>query len=230
MKRIGIVGGVAPASTVDYYEIIVDEYHRRYGDYNYPEIVIYSLSFGQVIEENYESGDRMVRAINDLHAAGVDFVIAACNSIHKVYDEVKDGVPIPWISIMEPAVKAVTDHGISKVGLVGTLYTMREGFFTRALRANGIAAVLPAEEHQLELNDLIFSEIVNLKISDRAVQLARQIVSGFRESGADGVVIACTELPYLFDTIESPPVHFNTTYLHAVYALDVALGVERFPR
>jgi len=69
---------------------------------------------------------------------------------------------------------------------------------------------------------------VNMKISDRAVQLAGQIVRGFRESGAEGVVIACTELPYLFDKIESPPVHFNTTYLHAVYALDLALGIERF--
>jgi aspartate racemase len=214
---------------VDYYEIIIDEYHKRYRDYNYPEIVIYSLSFGQIIDENYESAERIARAVRDLHAAGADFVIAACNSIHKIYDKVKNEVPIPWISIMQPAVKAVEELGIDRVGLVGTLYTMREDFFTDALKAHDISVELPSENHQVELNDLIYNEIVNQEISDRAIRLATEIVEGFRDSSAEGVVVACTELPYLFDKISSPLLHFNTSHLHAVYALELAMEVEPNP-
>jgi len=133
MKKIGILGGLGPESTVSYYLYIVHEYYRRFSDYNYPEIIIYSLNFKKFIDAGYESAEEIRAAINKLSIAGADFVVAACNSVHIVFDEVSKDIPIPWISIIDAAGEEIKKNGIKKAGLLGTIFTMSKGFYAKGL-------------------------------------------------------------------------------------------------
>ena len=118
MKTIGILGGLGPESTCEFYRYITRTYYETHADYAYPEIIIYSVSFSKFINHGYKIAHDVRAVIENLHRAGADFVVAACNSIHIVYEKVSRDIPIPWISIMDTVSEQITKEHIRKIGSV----------------------------------------------------------------------------------------------------------------
>ena len=223
MKTIGILGGLGPESTTAYYSYITRKYYELRRDYRYPEIVIYSVTFQHYIGVGYEDAGRVKEAIARLHRAGADFVVAACNSIHVVYDEICDGLPIPWVSIMDATAEAIKRQGIKKVGLLGTIFTMTGGFYQRAFERFGLETMTPDPDAQKRINEIIYDELVLAEVKDESRDEALACIDGLAADGAEGVVLGCTELPFLIQQPHTDVPVFDTTAIHAQKALDLAL-------
>ena len=226
MKKIGILGGLGPESTIAYYECITREYYRRYSNYAYPEIIIYSFSFQEFIDAGYESSEKIKTAIDNLHRAGADFVIAACNSIHIVYEEVSKSIPIPWFSIIDATAEEIKKNDINKVGLLGTIFTMSKDFYKCRLAQQQIETIVPGIKEQKIINDIIYNELVKNELKAASSQTMLKIIKDLSRNGADGVILGCTELPFLIKQKETSAKIFNTATIHARKALDIALGEE----
>lgn len=225
MKTIGILGGMGPASTIAYYRYITDRYFELHGNYGYPEIILFSVDFQAIIDERYDSSTTVRRAIRSLHRAGADFVVAACNSIHVVHDEIAGDLPIPWVSIVDVTGERVREAGAARVGLLGTVLTMRQGFYQRGLARYGIETIVPDEGDQQQVNTIIFGELVRGIMTDASRDVMLACVEQLRRMGADAVVLGCTEIPLLIQQHHTDVPLFDTTALHAQRALDLASEV-----
>ncbi|MFH1905466.1 MAG: amino acid racemase [bacterium] len=223
MKKIGILGGLGPESTIAYYEYITCEYYRRYGNYAYPEIIIYSLSFQEIIDAGYEAAEKIKTAIENLYRAGADFVIATCNSIHIVYEEVSKNIPIPWISIIDVTAEEIKKNDINKVGLLGTIFTMGKGFYEKGLSQHRIETIIPSTDDQKKINNIIYKELVLNELRDESRCIILEIIEKLNRKGVQGIVMGCTELPFLIKHEDVNIKIFNTTIIHAQKALDFAL-------
>ena len=227
MKKIGILGGLGPESTMAYYEYITREYYKKYNNYAYPEIIIYSLNFKEFIDARYEAAEKIKAAIKNLHRAGADFVIAACNSIHIVYEEVSKNISIPWISIIDATAEEIKKGDMNKVGLLGTIFTMSKGFYKKGLSQHCIETIVPSTDDQKKINNIIYKELVLNELRDESRCMILKIIEKLKRKGAQGIVLGCTELPFLIKQEDVNIKIFNTTIIHAQKALDFALKKNR---
>ena len=228
MKRIGILGGMSPESTTLYYEHITRTYTARYGDYGYPEILIYSVNFQRFVDwqcngQWREAAEEMASVLERLRLAGADFGLIAANTMHIVFDEVQQAVRMPLLSIVDATVEAIVVAELRSVGLVGTKFTMRERFFLDGLERAGIAALVPETCDQDRIHDVIFQELCRGEIRPESQRLLLKIIEGLRYRGAEGIVLGCTEIPLLLRPEQCDLPLFNTALLHAGKALDVAV-------
>ncbi len=228
-KKIGILGGLSPESTVTYYEYITRTYTERYGDYGYPEVVIYSVCFQNYIDWG-ESGrwdkiaQDMIAAARALERAGADFAIIATNTMHIVFDEVQTAVQIPFLHLIDATAEAIQAEGFSNVGLLGTKFTMGEPFYRDRLAANGITAILPDEAGCEDVDRTIYQELVRGRVVESSRKRFTEIIDGLRQDGAEGVILGCTEIPLLISDDDSSLPLFNTTTIHAEKALQYAIS------
>ncbi|MHA3964836.1 MAG: aspartate/glutamate racemase family protein [Candidatus Thorarchaeota archaeon SMTZ1-45] len=228
MKRIGILGGTSPESTVSYYSTIIHEYTKQYNDHNYPEILIFSVSFQKVIDWTHEKrldliAQELSRGLKILQKAGADFGLIAAVTLHIVYDEVSKTVEIPLLHLADVTADAIQKDGYAVVGLMGTLTTMREKFFRAHLQSHGIKTIVPEESMQNEIDRILYKEASLGIIKDESRQVFLDVVDFFENNGADGVVLGCTEIPLLLKQEHTDVPLYDTTYLHARAALDLAL-------
>jgi len=223
MKTIGILGGLGPESTIAYYSIITRGYYELRKDYAYPEIIIHSFNFAEFIEAEYELPARVMNAINGLHHAGADFVVAACNSVHVVHDEIGLDTPIPWISIMDATAEQIDKLGLSKVGLLGTIFTMGNDFYQKTLAEYGIETFVPDAEAQQRINEIIYGELVRAEVKEESRREVLAMMEELKQQGAEGIVLGCTELPFLIREEDTDCQLFDTTKIHARKALELAL-------
>ena len=230
MKTIGILGGLGPESTILYYRYITQKYYETHRNYAYPQIVIYSVNFQEFIDTGYETAPKVKEAIKRLHRAGADFAVAACNSVHIVYDQVSKTTPIPWISIMDVTAEAITARGLSKVGLLGTIFTMSKGFYQKALARHGIETITPDSRVQKTLNGIIYGELVRNVVKKSSQRFVLKCVDDLSKQGAQGVILGCTELPFAARQADTSVPLFDTAALHAQRALDLAMAEPRLPR
>jgi aspartate racemase len=224
MKTIGILGGLGPESTIAYYGHITRTYYKLHQNYTYPDIIIYSLSFREFIDAEYKLPAKVKSAVESLHKAGADFVVAACNSVHIVYDEVHKDIPIPWVSIMDVTARAIKKAGISKIGLLGTIFTMNKNFYAKALAQHGIKTITPSGDEQKRINEIIYGQLVRDIIKDDSRQYVTECIDRLLEKGAEGIVLGCTELPFLIKQSDTSAKIFDTTQIHAQEALELALA------
>ncbi len=222
MRTIGIIGGLAPESTATCYQHIIREFYARHRHEAYPEVVIYSMSFQRVVAAEYNVPEMIRDVVARLAAAGADFAIAACNSIHRVYDQVAPGLAIPWLSIVDATVSEVVRHNMTCVGLFGTRFTMDLGFYQRALHEHSIQCVLPSPRGQQYVDEVIYEELVRgtLKEGSRAglVRHMEEVV----HRGAQAIILGCTELPLLVSNGDVSVPLFDTTAILAKAALDAS--------
>jgi aspartate racemase len=227
--RIGILGGLSAESTVTYYEHITRSYAERYGDYAYPEIVIYSVNFQQYVDWQKdgrwaEAADAMVCAIESLRSAGSDFGLIATNTMHIVFEEVQARVGIPLLSIVDATAEAIARRRLRRVGLLGTVFTMREAFYRDGLEKRGIESVVPPAVDMDLINRVIYRELCRGDIREASRREFQRMVAALQDDGAEGVVLGCTEIPLLLrpEDVELPL--FNTTLVHAEAALARSVG------
>ncbi len=162
--------------------------------------------------------------IENLHKAGADFVVASCNSVHIVYDEVVKDIPIHWVSIVDVTAEKISNAGIGKIGLLGTIFTMTKGFYSKGLAGAGIETILPPAKEQNKINSIIYDELVTGNVNDDSRQFVINCIDRLTDEGAEGIVLGCTELPFLIQQTDVPVKVFDTTDIHAQKALEMALG------
>jgi len=228
MKRIGILGGTSPESTVSYYERITREYTRRFGDYSYPEILIYSVSFQEFVawqrEGNWNAiSAKMAEIFCILADAGAEIGLIAANTLHRVFDAVANESPIPLLNIVDTTAAAIKAKNCATVGLLGTRYTMQGAFYVDRLTSHGISTLIPEETQQEEIHRVIYEELTRgiIKPSSKDHYLA--IIDSLKERGADGIILGCTEIPLLVQEGDCTIPLFDTAAIHADAALEEAL-------
>jgi len=230
-KRIGILGGMSPESTVAYYEYITRTYTQRYGDYGYPEIIIYSVSFQPYVDwPNQDRWDLvaqgLVQAAQKLEAAGADLILIATNTMHLVFDQVQASVQTPMLSLLDAVAEAILARGLETVGLLGTRFTMEKAFYQDALARRGITVLVPDAADREYVNAVIYDELVAGQIRDESRAGFAAIVQRLAERGAEGVILGCTEIPLLIGEADVGLPLFDTTAIHAEAALQYACAAD----
>jgi aspartate racemase len=220
MKKIGIIGGIGPASTLDYYSGIIDGYRAKVNDGSYPEIVIDSVNMTEMLyhieREDWDALTEMiVGAINHLQAAGAQLIAIASNTPHIVFDMIEKRSPLPLISIVDETIAYAQKKGIKKAVIIGTRFTMRSGLYANAFSKLDIAVVTPLEEEQEEIHGIIFPKledgVVDLHDKNKMLALANRLIS---KHNADALILGCTELPLMIKEGDIDTLLLNTTQIH----------------
>jgi aspartate racemase len=223
-KKIGLLGGLTPESTVLYYRYITSEYTKRYGDYGFPEILIHSVTFQDFMDwargGNWDAAaDKMVEIFDGLKGAGADFGLMTANTPHLVFDEVAGRTSLPLLSIVEVTVEKVRNSGLRAVGLLGTETTMNSPMYPETLGAHGIETVLPDPEDRAELSRIIYEELSGAVLKPESKNEYLRVIGELEERGAQGIILGCTEIPMLIEKKDVPIPLFDTTRIHAEAAL-----------
>ena len=227
-KKIGILGGLTPESTITYYMHIVHRYQELYGDHSYPETIIYGFSF-QKFEEwmNKEDWDsieaELLKGLERLHAAGADFAVIATNTMHILFDKLKRQAPLSLISILDATAEAIKEAGIKKIGLMGTRFTMEKPFYKEGLKKHGIETITPNQEERDFISRVVFEELSVGKLKEESRKAFLEIIKRLAGQGAEGIVLGCTEIPLLVRQQDTDVKVFDTAVVHAERALQHAI-------
>lgn len=233
-KIIGILGGMSPQATSHYYRLINAGVNATLGGWETAEIVLASVNFGN-IERFVRTGewDRAGTYLNAwakaLENAGADFLICVSNTMHRVADKFLSEVSCDFIHIVDPTGEAIQAIGISRVGLIGTLPVMRDDYLRhRYEKKFGLDILVPSPEDQQLIDAIIFDELVKGVIRPSSKDFHRTVIDKFRDSGAEGVILGCTETFLVVEQDDFPDLPmFNTTQLHVDAAVKFALdGAE----
>ncbi|KAB8136238.1 amino acid racemase [Gracilibacillus oryzae] len=227
MSKIGLVGGLGPESTVEYYQSIIKGYQEKKGSNKVlPHLVINSINMYQVfafIDENNTKGltDYLAKAVNELKASGADVVAISANTPHIVFDEVTQQTTLPMVSIVEETVKAVRQDKLSKVGLIGTRFTMENDFFIKPFQDAGIDVIVPKAREQIIIHDKTVEELENGIVKEETKKTFLTIIERMEsEDGIEGLILGCTEHPMLIKPADTAIPQFNTTAIHVSALVD----------
>ncbi len=226
MKTLGIVGGLGPESTVDYYQRIIALYRERQPDGSYPQFIIISVDLKKGLDFMDASdlagmAAYLLEEIRKLARAGADFGLIAANTPHIVFEDVAPKSPIPLISIVEATCTAAKAQKLKRLALFGTRYTMQATFYPKVFSREGIELLVPDPQDQDYIHDKYLNDLVPGKFwpETRAGLLA--IIDRMKaESDVDGVILAGTELPLILhgETHNGIPL-LDTTKIHVEAAV-----------
>jgi aspartate racemase len=228
-KKIGLLGGTAPESTVSYYRYLTREYAHRFGDYGFPEILIYSVNFQELMDLGHAGrwdrvADQAVEVFDALQRAGADFGLMTANTMHIVFNEVVERTKLPLLSIVDATVEVVADHGIDCLGLLGTADTMNGSFYPDTLDKHRIATLIPEPQDRELISRVIYDELALGEIKKESKREYLRIIADLQQRGAGGVILACTEVPLLVKQEDLSLPLFDTMEIHADMALRMATG------
>lgn len=231
MKILGIIGGVGPESTIDYYQRIIALYRERNPDGSYPPLIINSVDLSKgraLVEANDRAGltRYLVEEIGKLVKAGADFGLIAANTPHLVFDEVARESAMPLISIVQATCAAAKSRGLKKLGLFGTRYTMQADFFPKVFSKDGIELVTPDADDQDYIHEKYFNELVIGKFLPETRAGLFAIVDRMKAKiDIDGVILAGTELPLILREPSRSGIPFlDTTKIHCEAAVTEMLS------
>jgi len=229
MKTIGLLGGMSWESSVEYYRIINEYIKQQLGGLHSAQCVMYSVDFGP-IEARMRIGDwdwiaeTLSAAAKQVEAAGAELLLICTNTMHKLIDVIQANIQIPIHHIADATAEGVKALGLSKVGLLGTRFTMEDEFMRgRLSNRHGLEVLLPLDEERAEVDRIIFQELVVGKFTTPSRDFYRSVIEGLHGRGAQGIIRGCTEIPLLISQSDSPIPIFDTTRLHAEYACKKAL-------
>jgi len=229
MKTIGLIGGMSWLSTAEYYRIINQEVNKRVGGLHSAKILMYSVDFDTIekmqTEGRWDDATNMLVDIAiKLENGGADCIVICTNTMHKIADDVQKNVSIPLLNIVDATAERIKAKGLKKVGLLGTKFTMKEDFYRGRLYKNfGIETIIPGDEDIKTVNDIIYKELCLGKINQSSKDKIIKIINGLADNGAEGVILGCTELPLLVKQEDVNIPLFDTTQIHAEYAVEYAL-------
>ena len=230
MKKIGLIGGLSWQSTVDYYRIINEESNKRLGAKSTVESIIYSTDLETKLDHVYKGEldvltDEFIGITKSLKQAGADVVLLCTNTMHIVFEGIQKNVDVPMIHITDATAAAIQKAGLKKVGILGTTFTMTQPFIIGKLKEEyGIECVSPDPEDMPEIMRVIQEELTFNILKDSSREYYVNVIRKLQAKGAEGVILGCTEIPMLIKQKDSPVPVFDTTELHALSAVDYALG------
>jgi aspartate racemase len=230
MKTIGLIGGMSWESTVPYYRQINEAIKAALGGLHSAKIVLYSVDFHD-IEQLQQAGDwetageLMADAARALNAAGADFLVLCTNTMHKVAPAIEGAVDVPLLHIADPTAAAITAAGFSRVGLLGTRFTMEQAFYRdRLSERHGLEVLIPNPTDRDLVHRIIYGELCLGTVSSDSRTEYRRIIAELVAQGAEAVILGCTEISLLIGPSDSAVPLFDTTAIHARKAAEWALG------
>jgi len=226
MTTLGIVGGLGPEATIEYYRLLIAGHRAARPDLGAPSIVISSIDMRRLLG-TIEAGDLpavvdyLTASLEQLHQAGASFALLASNTPHLVFEELQRRSPLPLLSIVESACAAAQDRGLTRLGLLGTRFTMQGSFYPEVFSRAGITLVVPEPAEQELVHDRYMGELVNGLVRDETrAELVTIVEALRRRDGIEGLLLGGTELSLLFReaTISGIEV-LDTTAIHVRDAL-----------
>ena len=221
MKTVGIIGGIGPESTVEYYRFIIDGYRARQTDGSYPSIIINSIDLSKLIRwmnagDLDSVTDYLVSEIEKLERAGVNFAVLASNTPHIVFKQVRARVSLPMISIVETTRDRARDLNLQRPALFGTRFTMEGKFYPEVFAEAGISIVIPNEVERAFIHEKYMGELLNnIFLPETRERLAAIVTQMKQRDGIDGLILGGTELPLILRDVEIEGVPFlDTTRIH----------------
>ncbi len=232
MKTIGMIGGMSWESTVEYYKIINEEIHRRLGGYHSAKCVLVSVEFAEIEALQRqgrwdEATQGMVMAARQVEAGGADFLMICTNTMHKMAAEVQAAIHIPLLHIADATAEAIKVQGLHKIGLLGTRFTMEEDFYRQRLVENhGLQVLIPPASDRDLIHRVIFDELCLGDIRGESRDEYVRVMDRLAGEGAQGIILGCTEIGLLVGKNDSRLPLFDTTRLHALAAVELAMQDE----
>jgi aspartate racemase len=228
MKTIGILGGMSAASTQTYYHELCRLTRERLGSLHSPELLIRSIDFArieslQIRGEWAEAGKILNREALALERGGAEFLILATNTMHKLAEEMMQNVDIPLLHIAEATAKCIREKGLNSPAIMATSFTMEQSFYIDRLVASGLSPIIPNAEDRQTIHRIIYDELCKEVVRPESEALYIKISERLKESGADSLILGCTEVGMLLNKENVSMPVFDTTLIHCEEALNVAL-------
>src|SRR5438067_4079327 len=221
MKTVGIIGGIGPESTVEYYRFIIEGYRAAKSDGSYPSIILNSIDLSKLVGwmnagELDAVTDYLVAEIEKLERAGVNFAVLASNTPHIVFKQVRARVSLPMISIVETTRDRARDLNLQRPALFGTRFTMEGKFYPEVFAEAGISIVIPNEVERAFIHEKYMGELLNnIFLPETREHLIAIVNQMKRRDGIDGLILGGTELPLILRDAEMEGVPFlDTTRIH----------------
>lgn len=230
MKTIGLIGGLSPESTAEYYRLMNAIVRTRLGGLHSAKLVLHSCDFGEMVTLCEggawdTAGAILVRAATQLERAGAECLLIGANTMHRFAPQIQAALTIPLLHIAEATGLAIKAQRLRKIGLLGTKYTMEDGFYERYLAERfGITTMVPNTEEREWVNHTIYQELCRGTITAPARAQFHRIIERLRHDGAEGIILGCTEIPLIIQPADCTIPLFDTTTLHATAAVEFALS------
>jgi aspartate racemase len=230
MKVIGLIGGMTWLSTAEYYRYINEEVGKRLGGFHSALLALYSVDMHEIEKIHREgrwddAGEILGGAAKALERAGADFLVLCTNTMHKVADAIEKSSRLKLLHIADVTGEAIVNWGLKTVGLLGTRFTMGEQFYRERLENRfGLGVLVPEEKDRETVHRIIAEELAFNKIRASSRETYVEIVGRLIEKGAEGVILGCTEIPLLIGSKDVNIPVFDTTALHAIAAVNMALS------
>lgn len=229
MKTIGLLGGMSWESTQTYYRLLNEGVKGRLGGLHSAKLVLFSVDFAEIEALQHKgdwsaTADILSGAALSLEKAGADFLVIGTNTMHKVAPEIEQAIRIPVLHIADATAKVLIRDGITRVGLLGTRFTMEQAFYRERLEQAGIEAMIPEEAQRNEVHRVIYEELCRGEINSDSRNAYLDIVSSLSARGAQAVILGCTEIGLLISQADTEVPLYDTTEIHAAQAVELALN------
>ncbi|HUX12605.1 MAG TPA: aspartate/glutamate racemase family protein [Spirochaetia bacterium] len=230
MKKIGIIGGMSWESSLEYYRQINRLVQERIGGLSSASCIMDSVDFGPIADlmeaENWDAISAILgNSAQSLAGAGAEIIVVATNTMHLLYEEISARAGVPVIHIADATGDAVRDARVTKLALLGTKFTMEKPFYAERLSTRyGVQVLTPPAETRLELNRIIFEELCRGEFNRSSTKQILEMIVDLTEQGAEGVALACTELPLVIGQDEVAIPIFDTLSLHCRAVVNAALS------
>jgi aspartate racemase len=229
MKTLGLIGGMSWESTLPYYRHINELVRERLGGLHSAKLVLCSVDFHEIEVLQREArwddaGAMLAQAARSLAAAGADCVVLCTNTMHKVADAIEAAVELPLLHIADATAAEITRSRFSRVGLLGTRFTMEQDFYRKRLEdRHGIEVLVPDDAGRDDVHRIIYDELCRGIVRDPSRERYRAIIASLVDRGAQAIVLGCTEIGLLVGAVDAFVPLFDTTRIHAADAVRFAL-------
>jgi len=229
LKTIGLIGGTGWVSTLEYYRLINQGINKKLGGLNSAHCLIYSFNYANIDTLNKQDDHAgvfrlVLDAAEKLKGASVDCLVLCANTLHQYVDKLEKVIGLPIVHIADATAKAIKKKGLSKIGLLGTRFTMEMDFYTNRLKEAGIESLVPGKPDRDFIHDAIMNELLKENYKKETKERFLSIINDLEARGAEGIVLGCTEIPLLIKQEDVKLPLFNTLEIHAAAVVDYAAG------
>lgn len=230
MKTIGMLGGMSWESTASYYKALNEGVKSQLGGLHSAKICLYSVDFDEIEKLQHqgnwsETALILAEAAKSVERGGADFLMICTNTMHKVVPEIESQISIPILHIADATAKILVRDGVTKVGLLGTRFTMEQDFYKgRITEKFGIEVIVPDADEQTVVHDIIYKELCLGQINSDSRERYLEIIANLHAQGAQAVILGCTEIALLVKQSDTTVPLYDTTQIHAAHGVEWALG------
>lgn len=231
MKTLGLLGGMSFESTIPYYRLINQRVQQQLGGLHSARLLMYSVDFHDIEQlqrrgDWQQAGQLLADAASALQRAGADGLVLCTNTMHKVAAAIEQATPLPLLHIADATAQQIRSQGLQRIGLLGTRFTMEQDFYKARLAAQGIEVLIPDPPGRDLVHQVIYEELCLGQINAGSRLAYQRIIAGLVRSGAEGVILGCTEIGLLVQPEDATVPLFDTTAIHARAAADWMLDTE----